>query len=112
MKDLLLVIKLWMLAGLVAVIVAINVFTKAEAGAYLDIGISYVDEVGIVQRASIDFSGYTISAEYSATIDVEQYAGMLRFGYLFDNNVGLEYDFVGTPEQHLRRVNMFYRLEF
>lgn len=87
------------------------IYRTAQAGVYLDLGLSYVDEFGVIERGSVTFGNYTISAEVSATVDVQDLVPMVRFGYLW-RGFGIEYDTIGVPNQDFSRINIFYRWEF
>lgn len=83
------------------------------AGVYLDLGITYIDEFNIVQRATINFNDdYLIEAELTSSLKVKAWVGMFRAGYIFENGIAIEYDSIGTPDAYLRRANIFYKLEF
>ena len=100
----------WIALGLIFILALFA--NRAYAGLYLDLGVSYIPEVGLHERASVTFGGMTTTAERSITVDLDTYAPMARFGYLWQTNIGLEYDYVGVADRSVRRVNMFYRFEF
>ena len=96
--------------ALVLVGLLYNDMTRAD-GLYLDLGLTYVGELKVTERAQVAFGDYTISAEASATLDVDTSLPMIRIGYIF-HGFGLEYDTIGIPSIQLTRINLFYRFEF
>ena len=95
-----------------ALILILALFASpVSAGLYIDLGVTYVDELGIKESTTFEFAGQTVSAEASATVDVDEYVPMLRIGYLW-RSIGLEYDTIGTPTKNLQRVNLYYRFTF
>ena len=78
---------------------------------YIDLGATYLDELEYTQRVSVSFMGITQSAEASATLDVEGWVPMVRFGYLW-RGLGVELDYIGDSDTNLRRINVFYRVSF
>jgi len=106
-------VKLWAIIIFVIVIGLVSFFTtNAEASPYVDIGLSYVNELGIIQKASAQYQGSTITTQNSISLDIEEWVGMMRVGYLFNSGLGVEYDTIGTPDYYINRVNIYYRYEF
>ncbi len=69
--------------------------------------------VAIGLNGIINFNDqYIIKAELTSSLEVKEWVGMLRAGYLFKNGIGIEYDTLGTPKFYFRRLNIFYRVEF
>jgi len=107
--------KHWLIFLGITALVWLFIFSSEAkaAGPYLDIGLSYVDELQVSERGYINFNDdYFIEAELSATLDVAEWVGMLRAGYLFKSGIGIEYDSIGTPDLYFRRWNIYYRVEF
>lgn len=94
-------------------------FRKAHADVYVDIGITYIDEVDVTTSGKASIFGYeVIEAEYTSSLVVEGYVPMLRVGYTYRGDVGIfnglsvEYDAIGSPSVMIPRINLFYRFEF
>ena len=92
--------------------------TKVHADVYVDIGITYIDDVDVITSGRVDLFGYVVEAEYTSNLIVEGYVPMLRIGYTYRGDVGIfnglsvEYDVIGSPSVMIPRINMFYRFEF
>ena len=83
----------------------------AHSGFYIDLGLTYIDDVDVVSSGRVDLFGYEVTAEYTHNLEVEGLVPMLRVGY---NHKGwvLEYDTIGSPDVMIPRINGFYRFEF
>ena len=84
---------------------------NATAGAYIDIGLTYIDNVDVVSSGRVDLFGYEVTAEYTHNLEVEGLVPMLRVGYNYKGWV-IEYDTIGSPDVMIPRINGFYRFEF
>ena len=96
---------------LAAVLALTTISVQAAGELYLDLGVTYVPEVGIEQRGKITVGDYTVSAEASATLEVEAWAPMVRVGYIY-NGFGVEFDEIFTGVTSIRRYNAYYRFSF
>lgn len=86
--------------------------TSVSAGAYIDIGASYIDSLQIKDTVSLDFNDSSIVAQRITELDVDSWVIMLRVGYKFKSNMVIEYDTYGIQDIQLERINVFYRHEW
>lgn len=84
---------------------------SVQAGVYLDLGASYIDNLDLIERASVTYGDYTISAERTVELEVSDWAGMARIGYEH-SSWHFEYESMGIPKYHFERVNVYYRFNF
>jgi len=104
---------------LLTIILGISVYTnKARADAYVDLGVTYIDNVDVTTSGTVDLFGYELGAEYTSNLVVEGYVPMLRVGYTYAGDVtifkglSIEYDAIGSPDVMVPRINAFYRFTF
>ena len=84
---------------------------RAQSDVYVDIGVTYIDEVDVTTSGRLNLFGVEVTAEYTTRLEVKEWVPMLRIGYIF-NNWAIEYDTIGAPSLYIPRINIFYRAQF
>ena len=85
--------------------------TNATADVYIDLGLTYIDNVDVVSSGRVDLFGYEVTAEYTHNLEVESLVPMLRVGFIH-KGWAIEYDTIGSPDVMIPRINGFYRFTF